>query len=821
MASTSSLHNPLSHYLLRLNRLIPKSLEIEDSQLFELTPRRTISPSLDLCEYGTIDERFSYSIDLLSADNLGVIECEISFMGSEQDNLRTTTQPANPERIGDIDYHLYSLDLGENSKRPFLRTYGMVRICLEISPEAPDSNPLLLSTRDIPCACHYENQEKAVSGMLEELLSADDNTALRWMLSFPSQNSGMLMPGDVFDSSQSLKAYLGLAEAIITYYENSLSYFRIHGHGRTAPRKKRVGMHSVRTLGRQELMWIATNPERLYRALPGTGIDIYGDTFAIREILTDVQEKSFDNPENRSVVAFISDIAKSLSSVIPKAEKEIERLSAIKSNLSARVDSTRVFPTLILVDAFLGREQPLVGKAVALRHRALRMKRLYEEALPCRHLTVFSLPKRTKVFQEVHRYSDIYLLMSKWVRFGNFNFKREGLLVNTLRMDKLYEYYVLYKLLDWFADAGFSPDDSVETPISSIDYSENDAYFSNETQVANSYQLRRDEERIRLYYQPVFYGQDIEEGGIHIHRTTRSHPLHENRDSYLLPDYLLVHQLGNKETSIVLDAKFRSSNDLITHEGDREANVSPFEKCLLKYKCSVAKDDGSPVDAVWLLSGVVSPSRIAGRTDMFTLQSSGWASRFYRGIADGIATLTPNVNTLERALGLMGISRSPMAAPDSSASSDEEETVSETPAQQIDTTLTDVVGAPETGRTDSNAAGRIPLVEEDAEEKPEKQAQRKDVRPGQLDDNILEMITIVCDHSFKDSLFSQRNCQSEFGFNHPLLRKKRPVGHEAKLYSSTQYHLAGGEYYVYLKWIPTYKKRLESIVRRIEASSKK
>ena len=141
-----------------------------------------------------------------------------------------------------------------------------------------------------------------------------------------------------------------------------------------------------------------------------------------------------------------------------------------------------------------------------------------------------------------------------------FQMQRDGMVLHTWKMDKLYEYYVLYELLSALHGRGFSPNSSLDaSPIEQAHYSLDSRYFQNETQVATVFRLVRGDERITLYYQPVIYGDEREEHGISLHRTTLTSA---GFDSYWTPDYLIVHESCEGTRTLVLDAKFRKVSAL-------------------------------------------------------------------------------------------------------------------------------------------------------------------------------------------------------------------------------------------------------------------
>lgn len=223
--------------------------------------------------------------------------------------------------------------------------------------------------------------------------------------------------------------------------------------------------------------------------------------------------------------------------------------------------------------------------------------------------------------------------------------QRDGMVLHTWKMDKLYEYYVLYELLSALHGRGFSPNGSLDAnPIEQAHYSLDSRYFQNETQVATVFRLVRGDERITLYYQPVIYGDEREEHGISLHRTTLTSA---GFDSYWTPDYLMVHESREGTRTLVLDAKFRKVS-AVKFDGSENDAKSCMLECLRKYKLETCGSKGTLVDALWLL---------CGRTQSYyleSLQQSSWALK-QRFTPDGIAAVAPGANALSEFLDVVRI----------------------------------------------------------------------------------------------------------------------------------------------------------------------
>lgn len=378
-----------------------------------------------------------------------------------------------------------------------------------------------------------------------------------------------------------------------------------------------------------------------------------------RLIRTEKTSKSFDNYENRAITSFLAPVVRQTSKLRQRSVEDMGRLRGIRVRLASfdvRSEDDYILG-LVLVNAYLKRE---IGHQERIQHLYLRGQRLLsllESLVPCKASLDYVMPRQTKVFQEVRPYASLYRSMQQWRSFGTYSIERDALILSTLQMDRLYEYYALYKMLDWLDQGGFRPDESLQCPVQSFRHSLKAPHYSAETQVNNVYCLSRGDERIHLYYQPVIYGDAREEAGILLHRTTSRKRFGDRGfDSYWQPDFLIVHETPGRSSTTVVDAKFRTVGRVI-QDGSDSSGASTFDACLIKYVNSMAKTNGDPVEGLWLLCGWERNPRSC------LMQSSSWARR-NNVRADGIVSLAPSANRLDVMFAAIGIAQGPVVTED-------------------------------------------------------------------------------------------------------------------------------------------------------------
>ena len=613
--------------------------------------------SLDLAPEGTVHEAHAYEAYVLTDADLSGAEAEwsvngegavgVTFQVAEDAGTGVPAAPDGDDPEARLRFWRIVPEEG-GAWRPFALTYGFAHVELALGSGE------VLATRDIACVCDRSDQEQAVSNMMEALLLGPDAEAMRWMLAdsgAPAPRRALIARGSEPDASRSLATLLALAERVLQGFARNLGFLCSHAYRRTVKADVVVGLRQVRHVGRREVQWLVANPGELRAAGLGAPVRVNGAGYLPERMRTERPQTTRDVPENRAVLAFARLVAAALADACAEASSQVEGLRQIRERLLGLCGEDGLAPSIIIIDACLSREEPVMAQAQALLSRAREVTRALASAMPEVGRERWRLPRRTKPFQEIPAYAELHLLMRRWDEFGEFSMRRDNLVLHTWRMDKLYEYYVLYRLLATLHGMGFDLDRShAAEPARCARYSLADRDYANEDQVATVYDLARADERLTLYYQPVLYADEREENGVRLHRTSAG-----GRRPYWTPDYLLVREAGGRRTTVVLDAKFRRPSDVIRYEsvsvgaGISAQTESTLRECLRKYKLETAGSDGRGVDAVWLLCGR------AGERSVWRLQASAWARTQGMCACDGVATLAPGADALDEVLRELGI----------------------------------------------------------------------------------------------------------------------------------------------------------------------
>ena len=607
---------------------------------------------------GTVQDFATYDLEFLSTHDMGR-NVRVSLSFGEDSEYCASGCWLRRDQVQGTPLNAYRIYFASEvpPSRLFNMSFGFVRVFVEAEPMLGANGKIRGVTQDIPCFTDgFADRNEAIASMLWEIAVGGNPTASSWMVAGREgqDNAFSLLDGaSQEDESRSLRAFLGLVGAILNGYESNMPFLRARAHSRVAKHDQTVGARSVRKVGKREVRWIARNVSQLYECASRTDIAVNGTYYLPQHVLTEKTTRTYDNTENRFLLAFLESVIAGLAQADKLLQESLAEPMRIYRELEVISAGKGMLPAKVIVAAGINRERRLLEQVGSLRQRASRLRmslrRMFPDVAPAK----FAVPRRSKVLQEVGAYYQLYNLAKQWESFGKVSLARDGLALNTFRMDKLYEYYALLKILTWLAEKGFVPDKSYETPICSPLYTTTEPHYLNETEVATVYRLVRGKVKVTLHYQPVFYGDETEEGGVTLHRTVASDVFAAGggKGCIYTPDYLISFDdgEGGPLRRVVLDAKFSRIKDL----SSRDDGPSRFEACNIKYRLNTGEAwPGPGVSAVWLLAG-----RDASAGPLL-FQGTNWARSNQGFVPSGIVALTPGTNgldTLFKRIGLAGM----------------------------------------------------------------------------------------------------------------------------------------------------------------------
>lgn len=846
MASTSSSLKACSIRLILRdprNPSVPLSFEMHEG-------RRT--PGLGEIDYSAaIVDRAQYELSLFADCDLGAVK--IALRINEDEHQWRCIMPE--QAGGSYVYRLVPTN-GNNKWRPFSDTYGFATVEARIHSCQRRFEPFAVKTKEIPCSSTISDQRQYVVKLLDELAGQELATPIGWMLSAGNTQDSDSLGNAEGSEANSLQSFVLLAETVLADIEAELPNFKTRPYTKTDRSEQLVAAEKLRQIGRNEIEWLYKNPDRLFPVRQNTAIRMQGRNWYSRKIQTKQTVRSCDTYENRAVVSFISHVSRTLMQAIAGINQKMDALYEAKSKLSGIQGTEGHFIPVMIIDAQIERDQPLLSKLQAQRTRARRFYRFLSEAMPVAVSNTFRMPRKTKIFQEIPHYARLFQLMRMWDAFGEFDFAREGLILSMHRVSRLYELYSLASLLHWFDAQGYTPDSSYKTPFERVERTQEYGMPDNEREVANVYRLQRGGAQVTLWYQPMLYGGDQEFAGLGAHRLLPNDLFDQQpNDSYWTPDFALSFKEAGRDSLFLLDSKFTSIEN---------AKDQRFNPCLTKYRFQTIRSNGMPIDSVWLLCGQ------APETTCIPTGTMSWARKQGIPPIGGLAALSPFGNSIDQMMQCLGIAKDvtienamqvteevvevspepqwePLAAtmvmpenPAVPARVEIEQVVEPDPVEPVrepepepeESIMTQavveaepVVEATDTVEGPAEEAGAANPTEPDKPAKPKKEKKRKPKskakpkRPAGPAIDTAEvrrmLLQIIDGTPDRRALYDQRCSFDTLGISHPLLRDKMPAGREGKFYDAEPISVDGKDAFVFKAWTPMNVNQIKRACARL------
>ena len=782
-----------------------------------------------------VADRGTYRASVLSSDDLG--PATLSFAcGSEVIYPALLTPKATAEEGFTSEYALPTGDTWQ----PFKLAYGFVAPSVSIS--VPGEGSRSVSTRSVPCSCCIANLKKHVVGMLDALLGPDLAGAMR-LMTVKGDDGSPNESTTQGEGSSSVEAFVAHADSVLTLVEEAMPALKLRPRTKSRSAQEVVDPKRARNVGRAEAEWLTRNPDAITVGKGGPVAPAsQGLSWHVSRVQTSVERISLDVPENMAVLGLLQDIVRASSSLLITLNEGIRGLEAAKSKLAAICVNEGCLPSMVIIDAQLERAHPRIALVEALRLRAKRDLRTLEVVWGLQAPRKYLLPRRSKAFQEIPHYVRVYKAMLEWFEYGRVNAEKEALMLEIRSMPRLYELFCLANLVDYHLKLGYA---ASEPEL--VTYSLSSRYFSNERRVANKYSFSKGQVSSTLWYQAVFYSDRRDEGGLGVHRTTKSTNGSQSMDSYWTPDFVL-RQAGpdTAERMIVLDSKY----------SEPEYCRDYYADCVDKYKHCSIRSNGRPIDSVWLL---------CGRGDA----GEGWSEELGTWaldagmLPDGLCVFSPFVNELDHAIpaadAMRTLHREAAAAATQDAhagrgragaqgaESPEKDAEVDLQNQRMPEPSGRATEEPELAGQAAEPAGQAESVERAAatsrttpvDETAEPAAQaaelagqtaepaaraaepagkvetsagqtaRSKAKP-EISDEIVGMLSALAQTPFfKDKLTDARMSQMQFGVSHPICRTRQPDEKDRKRYTRLPVDIAGTEYYLYKDWRPDQLNKLK------------
>lgn len=514
--------------------------------------------------------------------------------------------------------------------QPFLLLYDLVIVSFKI--EFQDLTYKEYFSDYILCLSKNKADVDNIKNILNELLNYDNNQIGEWLLETQNKRNtanGLLEGKWCKYSYRSLVSYLELLEEISVCYKCNYLYFKVMGKHSIKAENTLSSYRNVKTVDRKDFQWLMNHSEQLSEIQYYGGIEYQGKNYLPFYMKTNKKYKSYDVYENRVVVNFLCTVLNSAREIYKELQKDILKESDIFVKLQGNVSKGYTAPIITIKSYQIIFFEELLKKLDDYIHVLEFLYKQYQNIFNIQINMLTKLPRKTKTFQEVNPYSQVFTNILHWFEYGEFTLEKDRLILQVKTLDKIFEYYCLVKILEIFWERGYEKD-TIEKSRSNYKYKAHDNLYQNEQDVPNTYVLSKDDKTVTIYYQPVISSM-IFQNDLLLYRTT-------GKQKYYTPDFVLKFSRRNFDDEyVIFDSKFSQRNTILNYH---------FSSVLLKYSCEIGVANNTKCPKmVWLLQG-----RVGNQQNLLKeYHDSPLASKYHPNISCGVVS----VNTLENAKNII------------------------------------------------------------------------------------------------------------------------------------------------------------------------
>lgn len=452
--------------------------------------------------------------------------------------------------------------------QPFLLHYDATKLQIEIVLD--DGQRIYMHSNYFLCTCSSENNRN-ISRILEELSALNDSQILDLMFmqniyeeSFEQSSDNLLTE---HRSYKSLVSYIELIEHIIECYQKQHSIFMNSAKHVLVKGYELQNFESVRSITHKNYQWLMHHPEVLAKIDNAPyGIDINGQKYLPSRMQGEVTKKNYDTPENRAVIGFIRTVMSSADKVLSQYCSILDEQQHFVGNVPENAEESSQAPIMALKGIQIRIFRKHIDTLRSLIASLNRIYLSYAKIFGIRDAVLQKRSLKSKVFREIKPYAAVLSCIRTYLFYGEFNASKDFLLFKVNRLDKLFEYYCLYRIISMLLQNGFVAS-SDRIPIN-FKYRKTAKCISSDDQVANTYYFERGKQRITLYYQPIISSNRFE-NGIRAFRTTLSSSNRLSQYSFFTPDFILKVSSGDNklwdDDYIIFDSKFSDANNVKRH----------------------------------------------------------------------------------------------------------------------------------------------------------------------------------------------------------------------------------------------------------------
>lgn len=457
--------------------------------------------------------------------------------------------------INDEAYNIETLGSDENGinfkladcqyDMPFLHCFGAVKIEVE-------TNDQIFISKSISVLVSSNYINSGVMNMVDYIYENCENYL------YEEHRFSSVSTGVKDNKIISLEAKIKILKEVLDTYKQAYQYLKVNPYSKLKKQLKVDSFEKLQSISSDTINYIAQHADELIPVNYNTGIKYNKQFYQPGKTLIEQNVYSFDTYENHVIIGFLHTIIIEISDYIQSVQK---RLYIPNKPIPAGYENS-------MYKIFSANHKKLkesIDELNILKNEFQQLNYHYTKLFGISGAIVKSIPKFTPVFKAIGVYRQIYQAIYDWFTCGNYDLRKDDLLLSFISTSKIYEFYCLLKMLcylDKQDELKFSNAQRYEYAVKSTK-----GGFDNNTKYNNTFIFEKKNEKdrkITIYFQPFIYSNDFGINDIKLYRNTtfdlkdgKNRPGKLNSHDFVYtPDYIIKFENNNFTNYLIMDAKF-------------------------------------------------------------------------------------------------------------------------------------------------------------------------------------------------------------------------------------------------------------------------
>lgn len=431
-----------------------------------------------------------------------------------------------------------------NDNRPFLNCFGAVKIEMELAGQSYYSSSMAVMISNTGINNSILNMVNFIYKHCEEYLYEEHKNSV---------NSTGIKENQI----RSLEAKVAFLQKSVLVYKQSYQYLKTNPYAKLQKTESVDSFNKLQSVSQRTIHHIVNHIDELTPVNYDTGIRFNNQFYQPNKILVEFNSYSHDVYENRIIIGFLKTIVFDINDEIKRLEERIYFPQKTQTVAGYVNSMYQIFSRSIK------KLSDIITQLKSLQSQYQELYYFYSRLLGINADTVRTIPIFTAVFRSINAYRQIYEIIHAWFHIGNYDLKKDELVLSFISTSQIYEYFCLIKLLHYISQ-------NMKMNLSSskhVSYNVKNRYYT-DTKYNNTFVFNSKDMKLTLFFQPVIYGDNSAINDIYLFRNTSSNSKQDvyNRGYIYTPDYIIKLEKNSRTDYIILDAKFSTSSNIRIHQ---------------------------------------------------------------------------------------------------------------------------------------------------------------------------------------------------------------------------------------------------------------